>query len=146
MPPMLRTSSLGLTLLELLVVITILALLAVATPSLFSSQAGHADVVRSLTAALREARAHAVFKNTEADLIVDLRARQYGLNHADTDLPPGTELRLTTAQELGTRNQTSIVRFFPDGSASGGQVEITTGAQSDLIEIGWLTGRIHLVN
>jgi general secretion pathway protein H len=38
-----------------------------------------------------------------------------------------------------------VVRFFPDGSCSGGQITVTGGAQAYQLQLDWLTGSIRVV-
>lgn len=131
----------GLTLLELLVVISVLVLITTAMPGLIARAPDHASTLRDLVASLREARARAAFGDEPVDLVVDLSARRYGIDHAGAPLPEGTELRLTTAREL-RHGHLPVVRFFPDGSSSGGRITVLSQGREDRIEINWLTGRI----
>lgn len=147
-PPILPTEpwrDLGLTLLELLVVIAVLAILAVGLPGLMARPPDHAATVRELVGTLREARANAVFQGKPVDVVVDARSRRYGIGAPTEALPEGTSLTLTSAREI-RQVRLPAIRFFTDGSASGGRIVLVTGGRSDVIEIGWLTGRISRVD
>ena len=132
----------GLTLLEMLVVIAVIALIAISLPSLLTRPAGHGNTVREVVASLRAARAQAVFAGTPMDMEIDLDQRLFGHGAAKTALPVETELTLTTAREIQTATGRPAIRFFPDGSASGGRVTVTSGTQRDVVLVSWLTGRI----
>ena len=146
MTPISRTDrkDTGLTLLELLVVISVMALIAVALPSVLARPAAHGDTVRAVLADLRAARAEAVFAGTPVDMVLDIDRRRYGKGLADRNLPEGTEMTVTTAREITGPGRAPVIRFFPDGSASGGRIGVATGAQSDVIEVRWLTGGVAL--
>lgn len=140
----------GLTLLELLVVISVMALIAVSLPSLLARPASHGDTVRAVIADLRAARAEAVFSGGPIDMVLDLEQRRFGKGAADRDLPEGTEMTVTTAREITGQapdaRRARLIRFFPDGSASGGEIALATGPQTDVIQVRWLTGGITRVD
>ncbi len=136
----------GYSLLQLLVVLTIVSSLVVlATPvamrSLDSARA-RADF-QDLAAALRTARTIAVTQN---------QATAFGLN-ADTlewaisgkrgggSLDSGAIINMTVA-DISSVAGTGYIVFFPDGSSTGGSIELQSNGTSYAMEIDWLTGRI----
>ena len=59
-------------------------------------------------------------------------------------LPEGVELTLKTAQSDILDNSTGRIRFFPDGSSTGGRLTLTAGDREWIITVAWLTGKIAI--
>ena len=146
-PP--RRSAAGYTLLELLVVITVAGLIT----SAFATNifAGRESIqlraaAQDLTALLKRTRGDALAHNREAAVFVDVDEKTYGVD-GGTDLgslPAEAEIQFLTAAEEVSREARGSVRFFPDGSATGGGIRLSQNGQSYLISVHWLTGQVHL--
>lgn len=137
----------GLTLLELLVVIAIMVSLTAAIPGFFIRDLpGQEQMRRDVMAALGEARTDAILSGAPQDFVVDPGNRRFGAGEAERAFAGETALSLTTARELSRTDGTARIRFFGDGSSSGGVVEIKGSAGIDRIEIRWLTGAIRHAN
>ena len=54
------------------------------------------------------------------------------------------ELRLVTAAEEQTSETTGRIRFYPDGSSTGGKVRLISGEREWQVQVGWLTGEVRL--
>ena len=137
----------GFTLLELLVVLAIAALIASITlPNLrlpgFATDA--AKAARHLASGLSQARQIAIFTNQESRLFIDIENKQFSVGTGPAVSLNGIEkvTLLTSEQDVFTENIGSI-RFFPDGTAGGGEISVTdeTGSTARL-KVNWLTGRI----
>jgi general secretion pathway protein H len=111
-----------------------------AFPALELKSATHATLV-----ALREARALAIGGNREVVLFVDLTGRRLWLE-AGTPirLDARLGLTLTTATREVINQGIGGVRFYPDGSSTGGRVALTLEGKSQVINIEWLTGRAYV--
>jgi pyruvate,orthophosphate dikinase len=57
---------------------------------------------------------------------------------------PGAEVAFLTAAEEVSRERRGAIRFFPDGSATGGGIRLTQNGRSYLVSVHWLTGQVSL--
>ena len=138
----------GFTLVELLVVITLLAILsAILTPILIPSPARTLRAAASEVATtLRETRRLAQSRQAHQRFMLDTEAERYGIEGATTwrQLPDGTQAALTTARSLLMGQGRGGIDFFPDGSSTGGRVTLSMSERSVRVDIEWLTGRIRV--
>lgn len=135
----------GFSLIELLVVLSIVGLsLAVIGPAVGNSlDASRLKAsVRSMLATARQARSLARAEQREVTLLIDVEARTYHLDdQAVASIRPVTTLIEVTAAQLEQISAQQIgVRFFADGSATGGLISFSLDKQHHAIEIDWLTG------
>ncbi|MBS7457779.1 type II secretion system protein XpsH [Coralloluteibacterium stylophorae] len=138
----------GFTLLEIVVVI---ALVAVITTTLAVSLTGGLDgmrvrtAVKEVAAQLRFARARAIVSGQAQDFVVDPQARRWqGAEGRSGELPDGFDIVATGAREVQPTEGVAAIRFFPDGSATGGRIELVRGEARWRIDIAWLTGEVRL--
>jgi general secretion pathway protein H len=140
----------GFTLMEVLVALVIGVLLVALTPPLLSGMSGATELrgaARQLAAGLRNARNEAVTRQQEAVLLLDLAGRRFAVSgdSREVTLPNSVELHLYTAQsELLDREKGSI-RFFPDGSSTGGAITVSGPKLAYRVNVDWLTGAIAIV-
>jgi general secretion pathway protein H len=133
---------------ELLVVLAIIGLIAaLAVPALGRLAPGielSADAHKVATA-LKTARHQAIQRGREMVVTIDVDGRRLQAGSAppvqlDHDL--GMSL-LTAASELrGTK--AGAIRFFPDGTSTGGRVTLTAADMSYDVSVAWLTGRVSI--
>ena len=141
----------GFTLLELLVVVTIMAIVYVLVPQMFFSGVSGADLrasSRDIAAGLRQARSIAVNEKRETAVTLDLEKRVFALtgNTRTFQLPEKLELKLYTAQSEIVNERQGAIRFFPDGSSTGGRVTVASGERKFLVDVDWLTGKVSIQN
>ena len=139
----------GTSLVEVLVVMAILALVAaVALPSMRGPDRTHSlrSVASDITARLRAARATALFENRDVAFTFDAETRTYLVEGTGSpqQLPPATDLSLTTAREFVRDAQEARLLFFADGTCSGGSIKLSHAQQSVTISIAWLTSAIEI--
>lgn len=147
----------GFTLLELLVVLALMAVIAVvALPRLGASPRADVEAAaRTLAAGLRQARSRAVTTGRSVALTVDLGARRMRLDEAgeggqirvyrSRGLPDAVDIRLYTAVSEQKSNKVAGIRFFPDGTSTGGRVTASSGSHERLVDIDWLTGKVRIL-
>ena len=139
----------GFTLLELAVVLFVVILgfgVIGANISSGSGAAAHQAAARDLVSALRYARGQALIAREQTTVDIDLNENSYSVSGRDKvfDIPEGVAVTVVTAQEeLKGKDQASI-RFFPDGSSTGGRIKLEKDSANWQIDINWLTGQINL--
>lgn len=134
----------GFTILELLVVLAIIALgLALAQP-LIGRTADRLRLESAQTAllnALKTTRAAAIIRGTEASLVIDLNARTLRSPALPaTMLPAKVELALKVAGLETTDRSHAEIRFYPDGSSTGGDLTLKLDDRIARLCVHWLTG------
>lgn len=138
----------GFTLIELLVVLVIVALVAAVTlPNLRSSPAVTLKTAADqVAAALRQARVDAMNKGQTLALLVDTRARTLQVEHQPQAraLPDELGITLDTAQREMLTPDRGGIRFWPDGSATGGRVTLSKANIQIRVDVEWLTGRVRI--
>ena len=138
----------GFTLIELIAVVVLLAIvLAIASLSLSKSlsSAKVRAASKDLVAALRHTRGQAIVKGEPQVLVMDLEKNSYvAPGRKPVELPKDMVLRLTTAETEQTGANSGGIRFFADGSSTGGNVSVLMGQREWRINVAWLTGEIEL--
>ncbi len=143
-----RSSARGFTLLEILLVLAIMALAAALTlPALVRPSGSELRAATAtLAGGLRRAREAAVNSNREATLTLDLDRHTFTVSGEPRGrgLPPELELALFTARSELDGERTGRIRFFPDGSSTGGRVSLTSGQRRYHVDVDWLTGQVRV--
>ena len=140
----------GFTLLEMLAVILLIGIAAAAaavsvTQGLASARTRAASV--ELAAALRATRAQAIVKGKEQTFELDTKSASYqAAGGKEVALPKGMRLSITSAREDQPDNHTGRIRFFPDGSSTGGHIVLQRGERRWQVNVTWLTGAVSVVN
>jgi general secretion pathway protein H len=140
----------GFTLLEMLAVILLIGIAAAAV-SISVTQGLASARVRAasgeLAGALRATRAQAIVSASERHFDVDTRANTYaGAQGKDVALPRGMHVSVTSAAADAPDDHTARIRFFPDGSSTGGRVTLYSGQRQWHINVSWLTGEVRVVD
>jgi general secretion pathway protein H len=139
----------GFTLLEIIVVLVIGAIaysLILGIPFRGASTADLKASARTLASGLRQAQTMAITTRRDAMLTVDVEAREYILpgESAPRVLPKGIDLKVYTAQSEVTSERKAAIRFYPDGSSTGGRITLAVGERKYLVDVDWLTGRVSI--
>ena len=138
----------GFTLLELLLVLIILAMAySIASPVVANLGAGDLkSSARTIAVALKRARNDAISTRQEVPLTFNLEERTLTLasEPKPIKLPPKLDLQLYTVEKELTSEKVAAVRFYPDGSSTGGRVTIGRDDRKFEVDIDWLTGRVHI--
>lgn len=142
-----RSLKAGFTLIEMLVVVTMLALVATIFVPLFSR---NLDGLRlrttsnELTAALQVTRSAAILQNAEMTLAIDVDRRIFQSAAVSQQLfARDIDAKLTFASEVSSTRSDGGFRFFPDGSSTGGTVILSLHGREERLCVDWLTGEIR---
>lgn len=138
----------GFTLIEMMVVLAVLglmlALLAEGGPPVSRALVAK-QAASELATALREARSRAIAENRSVDLTFDLPARTYRVDDLPARrLPAEFRISLLTATEEVRSTHSAGIRFDPDGSSTGGRIELLDNKRAMRISVDWLTGRVSV--
>ena len=140
----------GFTLLEMLAVILLVGIAAAAV-SISVTQGRASARVRAasseLAGALRATRAQAIVRGKEQNFDVDTRTNSYrNVKQQEVRLPKGMRVSITSAREDQPNDHTGRIRFFPDGSSTGGRITLQSGKRQWHVNVSWLTGEVRVVD
>lgn len=139
----------GFSLLELIVVITIIGLAYTLLPKMVFSGVSGAELrsnVRAVAAGLRLARDAAINTKREATMTLDLDNRTFTVqNDARVHkLNEALDVKLYTSQADLITEKIGAIRFYPDGSSNGGRVTLAAGDRGFEVDVDWLTGHVTI--
>jgi general secretion pathway protein H len=82
----------------------------------------------------------------DALLTIDLDAREFQVTGIDStrNLPKDLEISLYTAQQEVSSDKKGSIRFYPDGSSTGGRITLAVKERKYLVDVDWLTGRVSI--
>lgn len=139
----------GFTLIELLLVIVIIAIsAAVVAPNIGSGNqtAKLNSSARDISSALRFARGHALSQHKESTVLFNLQDNTYQITDKTKIYRIAKEIELTLdiAQSQIIDETQGSIRFFPDGSSTGGRVTLEVEDNKRQLDVNWLTGHVEL--
>lgn len=139
----------GFTLLELIVVLALIALVLALVPGLMLRPQPGLDIevaARALADGLRQTRSEAMVRNREEVFAVDVEQGLFraGRDRALRQLDRDIELRLYTAEAELLDHDSGRIRFFPDGSSTGGAIDLRLADQERRVSVDWLTGQVEI--
>lgn len=148
--PRITVGERGVTLLELLIVLMLMALIAgIAIPTIGGGVSSSAlkSATREVAAGLRLARDQAIAQRVESLLELDLDGRTFRVppDPRTHHLPERLDLKLYTAQRDLVSDKVGAIRFFPDGGSNGGRITLATGERKYDVDVDWLTGRVSIL-
>lgn len=139
----------GFTLVEILVVVVIAGLMLAVVPAALSKVIPSSQVksaARYLAASLKSTRNQAVISHEEKTLILNVEDKTYTVDKKKRtlDLPEDTSLTLITAKSEQIDENIGAIRFFTDGSSTGGQIKIGYKQFEYFVDVNWLTGKVSI--
>ena len=166
------TRAAGFTLIEALVVLALMAtVFALFVGALVGALPGQQlrDATNRLAAEMRATRARAVATGIDQSFVIDTQARTWRSGASDELVDafapmPGTKpgatsgggvrrqgelddalaLGATVAREEQPGPGIAAIRFFADGSSTGGRVVVRRGDAAWRVDVNWLTGAVRV--
>jgi general secretion pathway protein H len=137
----------GFTLLEVLVALAIGAIayaVILGVPGRGTSAADLKAAARTLASGLRTAQTTAMATRRDALLTLDLETHEFEVPGVlqPHKLPEKLDLKLLTAESEVTSEKRGSIRFYPDGSSTGGRITVASGEAKYQVDVDWLTGRV----
>lgn len=139
----------GFTLIELLVVMTLVALIAaLATPMAGRLVPGLElrSAADSLGTELRRARSVARRDNREAAVLIDVASGSFrGQDATQAEfLPRGVAVEFVTASRERIDEHRGLIRFYPDGTSTGGTIRLQRETASYELVVDWFDGTVRV--
>lgn len=135
----------GFTLIEMLVVLAIVAIMATLTIPAITRRPDHLilhDTVQQIRHTLLLARSTAITRNTESVFFIDLDEHRFGLQDAGTgEIPDEISASFKIAEPERFTASRGGIRFFPDGSSTGGELTFALHGKTAKLCVHWLVGR-----
>ena len=131
----------GFTLIELMVTLALAGLLLALVPPLLDKGGDRARLAhdrRVLVGQLRLARSEAIAGDHAVDVIFDLDHRLFGIGKPSTSFDASLAVTLDSPIE-----EKGLIRFFPDGSASGAAIQLANRSGRVDLTVDWLTGAVQ---
>jgi general secretion pathway protein H len=120
-----------------------------------SAPSRHPPDLRSLNAAtsliadaLRTTRLDAISRHEEGVFVIDVEKRIFAtsLGGSPTSLEPGVEILLYTAESEMIDDSKGGIRFFADGSSTGGQIDLIYSGDNAAISVDWRHGVVTVTS
>ena len=139
----------GFTLLELLVVLAIIGVMLLFIPGFVLRGQPGMDVevaARAIADALRETRGDAMRHNREQLFALDVEERVFraGAGRPPVQMDRAIEVTFQTARQELLGESIGQIRFFADGSSTGGRIRLSRDDRHAAVAVDWLTGLVAI--
>lgn len=137
----------GFSLVELLIALAILSAMITIAAALVMQAPGPSEAradARAMASAMRAVRADAIATRSSVDFKIDLRSHSFVAGDRAGSVRKAFAMKGTGAQSLSEDAAVIGVRFYPNGSSSGGKVDIRTGALVVTVNADWMTGKVSV--
>src|SRR5690242_2372898 len=137
------------TLIEMLAVIVLIAIAVTVTAVSLRGRARGQLVASAqrVAAGLRDTRTRAMATGKPQWFTVALRGHAWAAPGRDPRaFPPGASGRVTSAAEDTDQAGMARIRYFPDGSSSGGNIVLSDNRRSARVDVDWLTGAVTIAH
>lgn len=148
-PAGLKNTQRGFTLLELIIVLLISVLGFAVVGSNISSGNQSTRIqaaARDIASALRYAHGQALISRQPVAVTVNLDDNSYSIGDRGKIYRLDREIAIsvTVAEEEFAEGGRAGIRFFGDGSSTGGRITLEWGTQLRRIDVNWITGAVAI--
>ena len=145
-----RSAVRGFSLLEIILVIAIIALASVlAAAAMGGGFKGmqHKAAAKQIASNLRYTRAEAIQTGKSQRFVIDPRAHTWQAPRSHHgDIPAKLGVAFFGAREVQPAAGVGAIQFFPDGAATGGRIQLTSGTAVWNVDVTWLTGQVEITH
>jgi general secretion pathway protein H len=138
----------GFTLIELIIVLVI-SVLGFAVVGSNIASGDHSTklsaAARDIASALRFAHGESLLTREQISVAINLDDNNYRISNRNKiyNLAKEIEISLVVAEDQFSDGEGSI-RFFSDGSSTGGRITLEWGKQLRRIDVNWITGEVSI--
>lgn len=137
----------GFTLLELMVAFSVAAfLMAVSTPMVIRmyDSMKYRGAVKDIISAVEATRYAAITQGKAVDIVLTPAENMYQVGVGEErHLPDSISFSLEAAREVSHGEGTGTIRYYSDGSSTGGSIMITHDSGKGVrLRVDWLLGRL----
>jgi len=137
-------------LIEVMAVVALLAVVASAVLIRVPSSQGAAELSslsHRIASELRNVRADAMSSGMDRTVLVDIAEHKVVSEQRGSTIAidPGIKLEASAAASEQRSPSRIGIRFFANGSSTGGVVKLERGQQAHEVRINWLSGRVIVV-
>lgn len=104
--------------------------------------------LNAIASSMRLVRAHAIKTQQPQIIQFNLDDKTYRIEH-QTARKINREIDLsvfTSTSELSEDGKNANIRFYPDGSSSGGRITLTMGNDKSAVDVVWITGQVNILH
>lgn len=143
-----RASSRGVSLLEMLLVIALIAGISVLAAAALSGGFGGMQLrnnAKEIASQLRYTRTQAIATGRSQRFTIDPEARTWTApNGRSGEIPKALSVTFTGARQAQPRRGEGAILFFADGASTGGRVQLSVKRAAWNVDVTWLTGEVKL--
>ncbi|MGH8076329.1 MAG: type II secretion system protein XpsH [Lysobacter sp.] len=138
----------GVSLLEMLMVVALIAAASVLAAAAFSGGVGGMQLrgsAKEIAAQLRYTRTHAITTGEQQKFVIDPQAHTWQApNGRSGEIPPSLRVAFIGARQVQPSRGEGAIVFFADGASTGGRVQVSLKRAAWNIDVAWLTGQVKL--
>lgn len=146
------TKQQGFSLLELMIVLVLAGLLSSIAVTSMSKGPVLRKAAYDLRNSLRHTRNIALIQQREMVWKINLTSKNYGIDTSSNShmtarqqqLAPDFNVQVDSASSENSHKTLAGIRFFPNGSSTGGSIKLMHKKQGYNINVEWLSGRISI--
>ncbi len=136
----------GFSLLEVLLVLVLAGILMGVVATSLSDGPVLRKSARDVAVSLRHARSIAILQQKPVVWSMDVESKTFWMQgaqrHEKRVLHRAISAKVNTASSEVASSSQGNIRFFPDGSSTGGSVELKMREQTYAVNVEWISGRV----